>query len=93
MKLADHTDKIRKIIDNAFRNRLGRMGIQEKANLPIENIPGEYQTDRQRIEIIFDTLTEETNHKRGEAYEKLVEEFTFTLFNRLAQGSTLDPSC
>ncbi len=84
MKLADHTDKIRRLIDQAFRNRLGRMGISEKSLVPIENIPYEYHEDRKRIETIFDTLIEETNHKRNEAYEKLVEEFTFTLFNRLA---------
>lgn len=96
MKLADHTDKIRRIIDQAFRNRLGRMGISEKVNQPLENIPAEYRRDRQRIETIFETLIEETNHKRSEAYEKLVEEFTFTLFNRLAalkvmEAHTLHP--
>ncbi len=96
MKLADHTDKIRQLIDKSFRNRLGRMGIQENSTLPIENIPAEYTQDRKRIETIFDTLLEELDHKRGEAYEKLVEEFTFTLFNRLAalkvmEAHTLHP--
>lgn len=96
MKLADHTDKIRRLIDNAFRNRMGRMGISETANVPIENIPYEYHEDRKRIETIFDTLAKETNNNRGEAYEKLVEEFTFTLFNRLAalkvmEAHTLHP--
>ena len=84
MKLADHTDKIRRLIDKSFRNQLGRMGISEKAVAPIESIPYEYHEDRKRIETIFDTLIEETNHNRKDAYEKLVEEFTFTLFNRLA---------
>ena len=96
MKLADHTDVIRQLIDKSFRNRLGRMGIQEESNVPIESIPYEYHEDRKRIETIFDTLIEETNHKRDEAYEKLVEEFTFTLFNRLAalkvmEAHTLHP--
>lgn len=96
MKLADHTDKIRLLIDQAFRNRLGRMGITEKTTTPIESIPYEYHEDRKRIETIFDTLAKETNNNRGEAYEKLVEEFTFTFFNRLAalkvmEAHTLHP--
>lgn len=84
MKLADHTDKIRLVIDNAFRNRLGRMGIRENSVLPLDQIPVEYHDDQRRIKPIFETLTAETNNKKPEAYKKLVEEFTFTLFNRLA---------
>ncbi len=103
MKLADHTDKIRLLIDKSFRNRLGRMGILEKSTLSIENIPYEYLEDRKRIETIFDTLKKETKDKNKSdeenyknAYEKLVEEFTFTLFNRLAalkvmEAHTLHP--
>ncbi len=83
MKLADHVDKIRQLVGNSFRNRLGRMGIQANPFLPIENVPEEYHSDRLRIEPIFETLIAETG-KVADAYEKLVEEFTFTLFNRLA---------
>jgi len=83
MKLSDHVDEIRKIIDSAFRNRLGRMGITASSVLPIESIPQEYELDRKRIDSIHQVLLAETG-KAKDAYEKLIEEFTFTLFNRIA---------
>lgn len=83
MKLSDHVEAIRLLIDKSFRNRLGRMGITEKQILPIENIPSEYHTDRQRIEIVREVFIAETKTNEN-AYDKLVEELTFTLFNRLA---------
>lgn len=83
MKLADHVELIRKQIDTAFRNRLGRMGITPKELAPTDTIPEEFRTDRKRIEPIREVLIAETGNVQ-DAYEKLVEEFTFTLFNRLA---------
>jgi hypothetical protein len=95
MKLADHVEHIRKLIDTAFRNRLGRMGITAAALQPIDAIPAEYRADRKRIETIREVWIAETGTV-AEAYEKLVEEFTFTLFNRLAalkvmEAHTLHP--
>jgi len=83
MKLSEHTEKIRQLIDKAFRNRLGRMGISSSGLLTIDSIPEEYLTDRTRIENIRKILISETGTSES-AYEKLVEEFTFTLFNRIA---------
>lgn len=95
MKLSDHTEHIRKLIDNAFRNRLGRMGITVNQNADINSIPQEYRSDRNRIVAIREVWIAETGNA-GEAYEKLVEELTFTLFNRLAalkvmEAHTLHP--
>src|SRR5687768_1773682 len=95
MKLADHVEHIRKLIDTAFRNRLGRMGVTATALQPVDGIPAEYRIERKRIETIREVLIAETGSV-GEAYEKLVEEFTFTLFNRLAalkvmEAHTLHP--
>ncbi len=95
MKLADHVEHIRVLIDNAFRNRLGRMGITATKLLPLESLSTEYHHDRNRLETILETLTSETG-STSDAYEKLVEEFTFTLFNRLAalkvmEAHTLHP--
>ncbi|SKB69515.1 BREX-1 system adenine-specific DNA-methyltransferase PglX [Dyadobacter psychrophilus] len=95
MKLSDHTEHIRKLIDSAFRNRLGRMGIDEDKLSDLNSIPNEYHSDRKKIEIIREVLIAETGSV-AEAYEKLVEEFTFTLFNRLAaikvmEAHTLHP--
>jgi hypothetical protein len=95
MKLADHVEDIRKLIDTAFRNRLGRMGITTTTLQPADAIPAEYRADRKRIEAIREVWIAETGTV-AEAYEKLVEEFTFTLFNRLAalkvmEAHTLHP--
>ena len=95
MKLSDHVEHIRQLIDTAFRNRLGRMGITTNTLQPISAIPAEYHTDRKRIEPIRETLIAETGTVAA-GYEKMVEEFTFTFFNRLAalkvmEAHTLHP--
>ncbi len=95
MKLSDHTEHIRKLIDSAFRNRLGRMGITANQHSDINSVPQEYRAERKRIETIREVWIAETGTV-AEAYEKLVEEFTFTLFNRIAalkvmEAHTLHP--
>jgi hypothetical protein len=95
MKLADHVEHIRKLIDTAFRNRLGRMGITAAALQPIDAIRAENKADRKRIESIREVWIAETGTV-AEGYIKLVEELTFTLFNRLAalkvmEAHTLHP--
>jgi hypothetical protein len=79
MKLSEHVEHIRQLIDQAFRNRLGRMGIYEAELTAIENITPE----RKRLDSIREVFIAETG-TLSDAYEKLVEELTFTLFNRLA---------
>jgi hypothetical protein len=91
MKLSEHVEHIRQLIDQAFRNRLGRMGINEGQLSAIENMPAE----RKRMETIREVFIAETGTV-ADAYEKLVEELTFTLFNRLAalkvmEAHTLHP--
>jgi hypothetical protein len=95
MKLSEHTEHIRQLIDQAFRNRLGRMGINEGQLLAINTVPQEYQSERKRMETIREVFIAETG-TIADAYEKLVEELTFTLFNRLAalkvmEAHTLHP--
>lgn len=95
MKLAEHTEHIRKLIDTAFRNRLGRMGITDVQLAAAETIPVEYREERKRIETIREVFIAETGNV-ADAFEKLVEELTFTLFNRLAalkvmEAHTLHP--
>jgi hypothetical protein len=83
MKLSQHIDIIRKLIEQAYQNRLGRMGIRKDKNISIENIPSEYLEDRLKIEKILKAMISETGNVES-GYEKLVEELTFTLFNRIA---------
>jgi hypothetical protein len=87
MKLSEHVEHIRQLIDQSFRNKLGRMGISN-TQLPITN-------HQQPITVIYSVFKEETGTV-ADAYEKLVEELTFTLFNRLAalkvmEAHTLHP--
>jgi hypothetical protein len=97
MKLSEHVEHIRQLIDKAFRNRLGRMGITLKwaeinlqeavgsSSFPNLQIPvtDDLTNDLKRIIDILNTFEKETG-SISDAYEKLVEELTFTLFNRIA---------
>jgi hypothetical protein len=97
MKLSEHVEHIRQLIDKAFRNRLGRMGITlkwaennlleaiETGAFPNLQIPvtDDLTNDLKRIIDILNTFEKETGNI-ADAYEKLVEELTFTLFNRIA---------
>jgi hypothetical protein len=78
MKLSEHTEHIRKTIDQSFRNRLGRIGITQRV-IPKSSLTAE-QT---RMIAIFSIFEKETGGVET-AYEKLIEELTFTLFNRIA---------
>jgi hypothetical protein len=83
MKLADHTDFIRKKIEQTFINKLGRIGIQiSLLTDQINPSPGERE-ERERMEVVLKVFIKETGSTK-EGYEKLVEELTFTLFNRMA---------
>lgn len=95
MKLSEHAEHIRQLIDRAFRNRLGRMGIHEKNSDQISSVPPQYHRERERMDSIHEVFKAETG-TTADAYEKLVEELTFTLFNRLAalkvmEAHTLHP--
>jgi len=83
MKLSDHTTLIRESIERAITNKLGRMGISPNGVQPIAAILEEFKKDRRRIDEIREVFIKETGTV-ALAFEKLVDEFTFTLFNRIA---------
>lgn len=83
MKLAAHTEHIRTLIDKAFRNQLGRLGFTKKQVTAIPNLLDTQEATRQRIQNLLSVFTKELG-QHSEGFEKLVEELTFTLFNRLA---------
>lgn len=87
MKLSDHTNHIRQTVQSAVENRLGRLGIAINA---VEiNLSSEQQKEKERLLEVFQSLKEETGTKE-KAYEKLVDELTFTLFNRIAALKVLE---
>ena len=65
MKLAEHVEQIRQIIDQAFRNTLGRMGITESVQQPLDSIPQQFYLDRIRIDDILVTFVAETRSVAG----------------------------
>ena len=81
MKLSDHTNHIRQTVKSAVENRLGRLGIA--INAVEVSLTAEQQKEKQRLLEVFQSLKDETGTNE-KAYEKLVDELTFTLFNRIA---------
>src|SRR5690606_9665080 len=81
MKLSDHTNHIRQTVQSAVENRLGRLGIA--INTVEVNLSAEQQKEKERLLEVFQSLKDETGTNE-KAYEKLVDELTFTLFNRIA---------
>ena len=83
MKLADHVDSIRELIYKAFDKQFGRLGIGAKKTIEIEKLPSELHNKRNKLEEIIQSHIGETGTFEN-AREKALEEFTFTLFNRIA---------
>lgn len=83
MKLADHVDSIRELIYKAFNKQFGRLGIGAKKTIEIEKLPSELHNKRNKLEEIIQSHIGETGTFEN-AREKALEEFTFTLFNRIA---------
>lgn len=82
MKLSDHTNHIRQTIQQSVENRLGRLGITINQGSAIALTP-EQEREQARFLEVLASLEEETGtHEKG--FEKLVDELTFTLFNRIA---------
>lgn len=89
MKLVDHVNKIRDLIETAFDKYLARVGIGKSKIFDIERIPSEFKSKRLRLEEMLDNYIGETG-SYGYAREKLVDELTFTLFNRLAAVKVME---
>ena len=83
MKLADHVDIIRELIYKAFDKQFGRLGIGVKKTIDIEKLPTELHNKRNKLEEIIQSHIGETGTFES-AREKALDEFTFTLFNRIA---------
>ncbi|CAM3975354.1 BREX-1 system adenine-specific DNA-methyltransferase PglX [Bacillus anthracis] len=89
MKLPEHVDKLRDLIEVAFDKYFARLGISKNKQLDIEKLPSEVRTKRMRFEEMLENHIGETGnyeHARG----KLIDELTFTLFNRLAAVKVME---
>ena len=89
MKLPEHVDKLRDLIEAAFDKHFARLGIGKTKQLDIEKLPEEVRPKRLRFEEMLENHIGETGdyeHTR----EKLIDELTFTLFNRLAAVKVME---
>ena len=86
MKLADHVDHLRGLIEAAFDKQFARLGFSKTKQMDaiqVEKLPEEVKTKRERFAVMLENHIGETGGYES-AREKLLDELTFTLFNRLA---------
>ncbi|MGI2160777.1 BREX-1 system adenine-specific DNA-methyltransferase PglX [Shewanella oncorhynchi] len=86
MKLAEHVDHLRELIEAAFDKQFARLGFSKTKQMDAEQVlrlSKEVQSKRQRFVAMLDNHIGETGSYES-AREKLLDELTFTLFNRLA---------
>jgi len=86
MKLADHVDSLRELIEAAFDKQFARLGFGKTKQLDaqkLESLPEEVKAKREHFVTMLENHIGETGCYES-AREKLLDELTFTLFNRLA---------
>jgi len=83
VKLSDHVDALRHQIEAAFDKQFARLGIGAKKTIELDKLPPEHHAKRQRLEEMLTNHIGETGDYQP-AREKLLDELTFTLFNRIA---------
>jgi len=89
MKLAEHVDKLRTQIENAFDKQFARLGIGPTKQIELEKLPQEFHIKRHRFNEMLENHTGETGSYKN-AREKLIDELTFTLFNRIAAVKVME---
>lgn len=89
MKLPEYVDKLRDLIEAAFDKHFARLGIGKAKLLEADKLPAEVREKRERYERILENHIGETGDYEH-AREKLIDELTFTLFNRLAAVKVME---
>lgn len=83
MKLIQHVQAIRSLIQQAFENRFERLGLKAVGEQPIENLPEERQEVRRRLNDIM-AIHMAADEDYAQARKETIRECVFTLFNRIA---------
>ena len=83
MKLSDHVKSIRELISSAFANQFARLGITAERQSEPATLDQPQQELRATLDAILECHNKETGTQAA-AYEKALDDYTFTLFNRLA---------
>lgn len=83
MKLQDHTQNIKDKINSAFNKHLSRLGLGQSKVMELDKLPEEIRPKRLQLDEII-TNHQSTDQTYEQARAQVVDELTFTLFNRLA---------
>lgn len=83
MKISEHVKVIRELIHTAFVNQFARLLVTADGQRESVGLDAEAQDARAKLDAIIASHVEETGSYNG-AYTKALDEYTFTLFNRLA---------
>ena len=83
MKLAEHVDNLRKLIEGSFDKYFSKLGLGASKQIDTEKLPEKIRPKRIRFNEMIQSHIGETRDYPN-AREKLFDELTFTLFNRLA---------
>lgn len=83
MKLADHVDNLRELIEASFDKQFSVLGFGKTKATEADKLPATVKDKRERFEAMMQSHSDETGGYE-QAREKLLDELTFTLFNRLA---------
>ena len=89
MKLSEHVDKLRELIEASFYKHFAGLGIGKNKKLDIEKLASEVRSKRLRFEEMLEIYIAETGNYEL-AREKLIDELTFTLFNRMAAVKVME---
>lgn len=89
MKLSQHVDKLRTMIEGAFDKQFARLGIGATKQTELSKLKNEFHAKRQRFEEMLENHIGETGCYIN-AREKLLDELTFTLFNRIAAVKVME---
>ena len=83
MKLPEHVKTIRELIFTSFVNQFARLGVTAETQRDASGLDTDGQSARTKLDAIIASHVEETGSYQA-AYDKALDEYTFTLFNRLA---------
>jgi len=89
MKLSEHVDKIRNLISASFDKQFARLGIGANKQIELEKLPEQVRDKRKHLEVMLENHIGETGCYQ-DAREKLLDELSFTLFNRLAAVKVME---
>jgi hypothetical protein len=89
MKLSEHVEKLRILIEGKFDKQFARLGLGKTKPMDLASLPESLHPKRQRYSAIIENHIGETGDY-VRAREKLLDELTFTLFNRFAAVKVME---